>query len=84
MPLLHSDDSFFSHPVCVFVAGGITISNAQKFIDAGASHVIVTSYVFRDGVIDFARLQELVDTIGRKRLVSAEFNLNAPLTSCRS
>ena len=37
------------------VGGGITPSNAKAFLDAGASHVIVTSYVFRcvpvDGVV---------------------------------
>ena len=29
------------------------------YLAAGASHVIVTSWVFRDGVIDFDRLRAL-------------------------
>ena len=41
----------------------------KEFIDAGASHVIVTSYVFKDGMIHFQRLQELVQAVGKKHLV---------------
>ena len=33
------------------VGGGINPTNAKDFLDAGASHVIVTSYVFRDGTL---------------------------------
>lgn len=51
------------------VGGGITSENAKEFIDAGASHVIVTSYVFRDGMIDYSRLEELVSMIGADKLV---------------
>jgi phosphoribosylformimino-5-aminoimidazole carboxamide ribotide isomerase len=39
------------------------------WLDGGASHVIVTSYVFREGKIDYDRLNELVDGVGRDRLV---------------
>ena len=49
--------------------GGITSGNAVQFLDMGASHVIVTSYVFRDGIIDYARLKELSAITGKKRLV---------------
>ncbi|MBQ9063599.1 MAG: phosphoribosylformimino-5-aminoimidazole carboxamide ribotide isomerase [Eubacterium sp.] len=49
--------------------GGITPENAADFLDAGASHVIVTSYVFRDGSIDYARLNRMVETVGREHLV---------------
>ena len=51
------------------VGGGITAANAKEFLDAGASHVIVTSYVFRDGKIDYERLKELVNTVGKAHLV---------------
>ncbi|MBQ9512281.1 MAG: phosphoribosylformimino-5-aminoimidazole carboxamide ribotide isomerase, partial [Lachnospiraceae bacterium] len=51
------------------VGGGITVENAASFLDAGASHVIVTSFVFRDGAIDEARLQQLVRAVGKERLV---------------
>jgi phosphoribosylformimino-5-aminoimidazole carboxamide ribotide isomerase len=49
--------------------GGITPENAREYLDAGASHVIVTSYVFRDGRVDADRLQQIVDAVGRERLV---------------
>ena len=51
------------------VGGGITPDNAKEFLDAGASHVIVTSYVFKDGHIQYDRLKELVKTVGKDRLV---------------
>lgn len=43
-------------PGSLQAGGGITPDNAAEFLDAGASHVIVTSYVFRDGRIHFDRL----------------------------
>jgi phosphoribosylformimino-5-aminoimidazole carboxamide ribotide isomerase len=49
--------------------GGITPDNAREYLDAGASHVIVTSYVFRDGRLDADRLQQMIDAVGRERLV---------------
>ena len=51
------------------IGGGITDENAADFLDMGASHVIVTSYVFREGAIDFDRLKKLVSCIGKERLV---------------
>lgn len=49
--------------------GGVTADNAPGWLDAGASLVIVTSWVFRDGRLDWDRLAELVRRIGRERLV---------------
>lgn len=51
------------------VGGGITAENAADFIRKGASHVIVTSYVFQDGEIRFDRLEKLVKEIGKEHLV---------------
>ncbi len=51
------------------IGGGITADNAAQWLEAGASHVIVTSWVFRDGVLDEERLEKLVGTVGRERLV---------------
>ena len=51
------------------IGGGITADNACGWLDAGASHVIVTSYVFNDGNIDKERLKNLVQKVGKKRLV---------------
>ena len=58
-----------AYPGGLQVGGGITPDNAEKFLDAGASHVIVTSYVFKDGHIQYDKLKELVKTVGRDRLV---------------
>ena len=51
------------------IGGGINAENARGWLDAGASHVIVTSWVFREGRVDWARLDELVKTIGKEKLV---------------
>lgn len=51
------------------MGGGITPDNAQLYLDAGASHVIVTSYVFHDGRIDVERLKTLIRAVGKERLV---------------
>ena len=51
------------------VGGGITADNAAAWLDAGASHVIVTSFVFHDGVVDMDRLRRLVAAVGREHLV---------------
>lgn len=51
------------------IGGGITPENARAYLDAGASHVIVTSYVFRQAQVDLERLQRLVAAVGKKRLV---------------
>ncbi len=51
------------------VGGGITADNAEEYLKAGASHVIVTSYVFHDGRIDYKRLQKLVKIVGKEHLV---------------
>jgi phosphoribosylformimino-5-aminoimidazole carboxamide ribotide isomerase len=51
------------------IGGGINAENARGWLEAGASHVIVTSWVFRGGQMDETRLAELVKTVGRERLV---------------
>ena len=58
-----------AYPGGLQIGGGITPENAMLFLDAGASHVIVTSYVFHDGLIDFDRLGKLVDIVGKEHLV---------------
>lgn len=51
------------------IGGGITADNAAEFIAAGASHVIVTSYVFRDGIIHMNHLKKLVEAVGKEHIV---------------
>jgi len=58
-----------AYPQGLQAGGGITPENARSFLDAGASHVIVTSYVFRDGRIDTDRLTVMSGAVGKKRLV---------------
>lgn len=57
-----------AYPNGLQIGGGITADNAKKYIDAGASHVIVTSYIFHDGQLDMDRLQQLVKTSAKKNL----------------
>lgn len=53
----------------LMAGGGITPENAEEFLDAGASQVIVTSYVFKDGAIHEDRLEKMRQTVGREHLV---------------
>lgn len=58
-----------AYPGGLQAGGGITPENAGEFLDAGASHVIVTSYVFKDGQIHYDNLKKLVKKTGRQHLV---------------
>ena len=58
-----------AYPGGLQVGGGVTAANAATYLAAGASHVIVTSYVFRDGRLDEGRLAEIEAAVGRERLV---------------
>lgn len=58
-----------AYPDGLQVGGGITDENAGAFLDAGASHVIVTSFVFRDGRIDQDNLDRIFHSVGKDRLV---------------
>ena len=51
------------------IGGGITAENAWEYIEAGASHVIVTSYVFKDGEIQWNNLKKLVEEVGKEHVV---------------
>lgn len=58
-----------TYPGGLQLGGGITEQNADEFLNAGASHVIVTSYVFKNGQIHMANLEKLLHAIGREHLV---------------
>lgn len=58
-----------AYPGGMQIGGGITAKNASEYIEAGASHVIVTSYVFSDGRVDFDRLHKLVEAVGADHIV---------------
>ena len=58
------------------IGGGINDENAAMFLDKGASHVIVTSFVFRDGQVAWENLEKLVGAVGKQHLVL--FNFKCP------
>ena len=58
-----------SWPKGLQFGGGVNLDNAQQWLDAGASHVIVTSYLFDDGQLCWEKLEALVAKIGRESLV---------------
>lgn len=51
------------------IGGGISADNAKEFIEAGASHVIVTSYVFKDGKVNYENLDLLEKAVGKEHIV---------------
>ena len=56
-------------PGGMMIGGGITPENAPVFLEAGASHVIVTSYVFSEGKINYEHLARIADAAGKEHLV---------------
>lgn len=79
--LNHADSAFYeatleqakkalnAYPRGLQIGGGIHLENAEWFLEQGASHVIVTSYVFSNGYVDFENLKRLSERIGKDRLV---------------
>jgi len=57
------------YPFDMQIGGGINVENAESWLSAGASHVIVTSYAFKDGKINFENIEKLVKAIGKEKLV---------------
>lgn len=58
-----------AYPQGLQIGGGIHADNAQEYLEAGASHVIVTSYVFKDGCIKYDNLEKLVEKAGKNKIV---------------
>jgi len=58
-----------AYPGGLQIGGGMEEGNAASFLEMGASHIIVTSYVFRDGMIDMERLKRLSALVGKEHLV---------------
>lgn len=58
-----------AYPGGLQIGGGITAENAKEYLDAGASHVIVTSYVFKDGQIHWENMKCLCDKVGKDNVV---------------
>ena len=66
---LAATEALVTWPGGLQIGGGITVANAAAWLDVGASHVIVTSWLFVDGEFSEVRLQDLVRVVGRDRLV---------------
>lgn len=58
-----------TYPNALQVGGGITAENAGEYIENGADKVIVTSYVFKNGEIQYDNLKKLVATVGKEHIV---------------
>lgn len=56
-------------PNALQFGGGVNNENAADFLKAGASHVIVTSYLFENGEFSWSRLEKLKAEAGKERLV---------------
>ena len=61
--------AFKEFPMGLQIGGGINDKNAPEFIEAGASHVIVTSYLFEDGKLSEERMDLLKDAVGKEKVV---------------
>lgn len=62
-------EALAAYPGGLQIGGGMNLDNATDWLEAGASHIIVTSWVFRNGHIDYERIESLVAKIGREKLV---------------
>ena len=62
-------EALAAYPGGLQIGGGIQPDNARNYLEGGASHVIVTSWVFQDGQFDFDRARALTAAIGKERLV---------------
>ena len=58
-----------AYPDAMQVGGGINNRTAAEFIRAGATHVIVTSYVFFEGRINYDHLKKLAEAVGPDKVV---------------
>ena len=62
-------EALSEYPQGLMIGGGMNDTNSTSFLDAGASHVIVTSYVFKNGEINFTNLDRMVSAVGKEHLV---------------
>lgn len=58
-----------AYPGGLQIGGGMNAENAAFFLEQGASHIIVTSYVFKDGKINYENLEKIARVTGKEHLV---------------
>lgn len=73
-----------AYPGGLQIGGGVNADNARGWLEAGASHVIVTSWVFREGRVDWYRLAKLSQVVGKEKLVLDLSCRRKPLTPALS
>lgn len=66
--LAEAEKACAAYPDSFLIGGGVTAENARDFLAMGARKVVVTSYIFQGGQIDFSRLQHLSRVVGREHL----------------
>lgn len=62
-------EALSAFPGGMHYGGGVNPDNAAEYLDAGASHVIVTSWIFDENKLSIQKLAELSNKVGRDRLV---------------
>ncbi|MBE6378156.1 MAG: phosphoribosylformimino-5-aminoimidazole carboxamide ribotide isomerase [Lentisphaerae bacterium] len=62
-------EALAAYPGGLQLGGGVNADNAATFIDAGASAVIVTSFVFSNGEFHEGNLAKLLKAVGNERIV---------------
>jgi phosphoribosylformimino-5-aminoimidazole carboxamide ribotide isomerase len=62
-------EALAAFPGGLHLGGGVTPSNAELWLERGASHVIVTSYLFDGQHLSFERVRAMSECVGRDRLV---------------
>ncbi|MBE5938460.1 MAG: phosphoribosylformimino-5-aminoimidazole carboxamide ribotide isomerase [Lachnospiraceae bacterium] len=67
--LVQAKEALNAYPGGMQIGGGVDASNAEQMLDMGASHVIVTSAVFKDGSINYENLKNISYVTGKERLV---------------
>lgn len=58
-----------TYPGGMQIGGGVNEENALEYISAGASHVIVTSYLFENDHLSKDRMKRLVNAVGKEHIV---------------
>jgi len=58
-----------AYPNGLQIGGGINPDNAAWWLEQGASHVVVTSFLFENGAFSPARLEAMTEAVGKDRLV---------------
>lgn len=64
-----AEDALRAYPGGLQIGGGIRSDNAASYLELGASHVIVTSYIFQDGKLNWDHLEAIAAKVGPERLV---------------